>query len=309
MTTPRLLLSEIAHVINGEMLREATFLNLGFSIHPGPGLLTWLEHKKYLPSILKNNGITAVIAPNELSTSLPSEIGVLSHPRPREAFYKLHNHLARSTMFYGAHQKTYVHPGAQIAPESYVAPEGVWVDQDVRVEPGVRILPGTRVGARSIIRAGVILGSQGFQFLKTDGKMVTIEHVGGVRIGEEVEIQANTNVSRAIFRGNTVIGSYSKLDAMVHIAHNVHLGQRAVICAGVVFSGSVVAGDDVYVGPGATIVNCIQIGDRAHISIGAVVVRSVAARSHVTGHWAIPHDTYLRAYGRFISPDVDEGPK
>ncbi len=306
MSIPSLNLSDIAGATGGEVRRDAVFSNLGFAIHPGPGLLTWLERRKYLPDILKNPGITAVIAPRELADIIPAGVGILSHDHPRDAFYHLHNHLAKETAFYGKHAKTIVHPSARIAPESYIAPEGVQIAERVMIEPGARILPGTRIGADSIIRAGATLGSQGFQFAKMDGKWMAIEHVGGVRIDEDVEIQSNTNVGRAIFRGDTAIGSNSKIDALVHIAHNVCIGRRTLICAGVALGGSVTMGDDVYIGHGATIVNCIRIGDGARITMGAVVVRSVAARGHVTGHWAVPHDTYLRAYGRFILPDAPE---
>lgn len=308
MSIPSLNLSDVADAISGEVLRDAAFSNMGFAIHSGPGLLTWLERRKYLPDILKNSGISAVIAPPELTGLIPEGMGVLSHSCPRDMFYRLHNYLAQKTAFYGNHSQTVIHPDALIASESYVAPMGVQIAERVVVEPGARILPGTQIGAGSIIRAGVTLGSQGFQFAKMGREWVAIEHVGGVKIGEDVEIQSNTNVCRAIFRGDTAIGNHTKLDAQVHVAHNVCIGQRTLICAGVVFGGSVTMGDDVYVGHGATIVNCVSIGDGARITMGSVVVRAVPAHAHVTGHWAVPHDTYLRAYGRFILPAASGSP-
>ena len=303
MNMPKLTLAEVANAIGGKVLRNAAFSNMGFAIHAGPGLLTWLEHGKYLLDIRKNKEITAVIAPEELSDQIPAGIGILAHACPREAFYNLHNHLARNTNFYGKHESTEIHPTAKIEPGSYIAPEGVRIAENVLIESGARVLPGTRIGAGSIIRAGVVLGTHGFQFIKMAGKWVSIDHVGGVEIGEDVEIKEYGIVCRAIFRGDTIIGCNSKLDNNVFIAHNVHVGRCALFCGSSGIAGSTIVGDDVYLGPGANIANCIRVGDGARITMGAVVVSSVPPHAHVTGHWAVPHDQFLIAYGRFLMPE------
>jgi UDP-3-O-[3-hydroxymyristoyl] glucosamine N-acyltransferase len=296
MSISSLNLSDVADVISGEVLRDAAFSNMGFAIHLGPGLLTWLERRKYLPDILKNSGISAVIAPPELADLIPDELGILSHSRPRDAFYQLHNHLAKTTSFYGEASGTIIHPTAIVDPDSHVAKNGVIIGEGVIIEPGANILTGTSIGVGSIIRSGVVLGSQGLQFSRMDDKWVSIEHVGGVEIGEDVEIQSNSNVCRAIFRGRTSIGDNTKIDALVHVAHNVKIGRSNMICAGASICGSTVVGDGVYIGPGAVILNCIEIGNEARITMGAVVVHSLRDKSHVTGNWALPHDRHMQSY-------------
>lgn len=288
-------LQDVAHIINGRVHSDGSFENLGFSIHEGPGLLTWLESGKYLPSIKKNQGISAVVAPPELAPLVPAGLGVLQHEQPRVAFYQLHNHLARHTSFYGrASRKTTVHSSALVAPGSHVAEEDVVIGEGVVVEPGANILAGTRIGARSIIRSGVVVGSQGLQFIRADGEWMAVEHVGGVEIGEDVEIQSNSNVCRAIFRGDTKIGNNTKIDALVHVAHNVKIGRRAMICAGASICGSTVIGDDVYIGPGAVLLNCIKVENGARITMGAVVVNALAENAHVSGNWAISHEQFMQ---------------
>ena len=294
-------LSAISEWLGGRVARDAEFGNLGFAIHEGPGLLTWLEARRYLPEILANHAISAVIAPPALADLVPAGMGLLLHEKAREAFYRLHNHLALDTTFYGARKATTVHPEARVAGDAYVAPMGVEISEGAVVEPGARLLPDARIGPRAVIRAGAVIGSQGFQFAKIGGKLTAIEHVGGVRVEEEAEICANANVSRAIFRGDTVIGPQAKVDALVHIAHNVRVGARTSVVAGSVISGSVVIGNDVYIGPGVTVTNCIRIGNGARITMGSVVVRSVAPGQHVTGNWALPHADFMRAYGRFAA--------
>ena len=296
MNIPSLKLSEVAPAISAKVLRDGAFSNLGFSIHKSPNLLTWLENKKYLAGISQNPCISCVVASPDLAEAIPNNLGVLLHERPRDAFYLLHNHLARSTSFYGKPVETQIHPTASISPGSNIAHQSVIIEKNVIIEPGVTILAGTYIGAESIIRAGVVLGSQGLQFTRIGGRWVAVEHVGGVKIGEDVEIQSNSNVCRAIFRGDTVIGDNTKLDALVHVGHNVNRGKRGMICAGVIIGGSTIIGDDVYIGLSATILNCIEIGNGARITMGAVAVNSLADKAHVTGNWAVPHDKHLQGY-------------
>jgi UDP-3-O-[3-hydroxymyristoyl] glucosamine N-acyltransferase len=301
MSIPSLSLSEVARAIGGIVLRDAAFSNLGFAIHAGPGLLSWLEHKNYLGAILKNKGISAVIAPKDLADLIPEGTGILLHEQPREAFYNLHNHLARMTNFYGKHVPSEIHSAATLEPGSFIAPAGVRIAENVLIESGARILPGTRIGAGSIIRAGVVVGSPGLQYAKMAGKWVSIDHVGGVEIGKDVEIKEYSIIGRAIFRGDTTIGDNCKLDAYVFIGHHAHMGKRILCCGGAGIGGHSVIGDDVFVGGKAMIVNCIEVGAGARITMGSVVVSSVKPQTHVTGNWAIPHNKFLTAYGRFLA--------
>ena len=301
MSLSTLTLSEVANAIGATVLRDASFSNLGFSIHKGPGLLSWLEHRDFLQGILRNKEISAVVVSKELADLIPEEMGVLVHEKPREGFYKLHNHLARHTTFYGEHGPSQIDPSATIEPGAFIAPQGIHIGANVLIESGARILPGTRIGADSIIRAGVVLGSSGLQYAKMSGKWVSIDHVGGVDIGEDVEIKEYSVVGRAIFRGNTVVGDNTKLDAYVFVAHHAKMGKRIMCCGYACIGGHSLVGDDVFVGGKAMIVNCIEVGEEARITMGSVVVSSVKPRAHVTGNWAIPHAKFLTAYGRFLA--------
>lgn len=99
-------------------------------------------------------------------------------------------------------------------------------------------------------------------------------HIGGVSIGEGVEIGSNTCIDRGAI-GDTVIGDHTKIDNLVHIAHNVRIGQRCQIVAGAVIGGSAVIGDDVFIGIGAHVRNKVRIGNGATIGQGANVVCDV----------------------------------
>lgn len=128
------------------------------------------------------------------------------------------------------------------------------------------------IGMHCDIHADAVIGKAGFGYHK--GKRVP--HIGGVHIGHEVEIGAHTCVDRGTL-GATVIGDNTKVDNLVHIAHNVRIGYRCTIVAGTVIGGSAVIGDDVYIGINASIKNKVRIGNGATIGMGAVVLRDVPA--------------------------------
>lgn len=292
-------LSEVATKVGCNLLRDAEFESLGFSIHPWPSMLTWLESPKFA-DLLRASNIKAVVTTNELARLVPEELGVLIHAAPRAAFYQLHEYLRSRTDFYGRLAKTHIDSSASVETGGHVAELGVHIEGDVFIEPGAVVLPGSFIGRGSIIRAGAVVGSEGFQFLRSGKDVVKIKHAGGVHIGEDVEIQSNVVVNRAIFSGHTGIGDQTKIDGLVHVAHNVQIGARCMIAGQAMISGSVTIGDDVWVGPGAIFSHGIRVGDGAKITLGSVVMQDVPSKGHVTGHWAIPHHKFLCAYKRFV---------
>lgn len=172
---------------------------------------------------------------------------------------------------------------------------------EVCIEAGARIGPGAIIGDRSVIgensvigdsvklgndcviKPNTTIGARGFGFANDEqGLPVAFPHVGGVIIGNVVEIGANCTIARAAL-DDTVIGDHVKLDDHVHIAHNCTIGARSRIAAGVIFSGSVTVGEDVWVSPNATIRDYINIGDGAFIGLGSVVTKSVDPGVRVAG--------------------------
>lgn len=122
------------------------------------------------------------------------------------------------------------------------------------------------------IHATAVLGKDGFGY--HEGRRVP--HIGGVKLGNQVHIGAHTCVDRGTL-GSTYIGHGTKVDNLVHIAHNVRIGTDCTIVAGTVIGGSAVIGNDVFIGINASIKNKVRIGDGATIGMGAVVTKDVPA--------------------------------
>jgi UDP-3-O-[3-hydroxymyristoyl] glucosamine N-acyltransferase len=184
-------------------------------------------------------------------------------------------------------------PGTVIGPH-VVLESGVVLGGDVRLDPHVVVHAGSILGDRVHCQSGAVVGSPGFGFLSTASGHERVPQVGGCLIGDDVEIGAGSCIDRGSLE-DTVIGRGTKLDNLVHIGHNVHLGQHCLVMAGVGVSGSTRIGDGVVLAGQAGLVGHIEVGDGARIGAQAGVIASVPAGGAVSGYPARPHREFLRA--------------
>lgn len=149
----------------------------------------------------------------------------------------------------------------------------------------VTIVGDVAVGSDCVLQAGVVVGEPGFGFVKDDrtNHWVRFPHVGGIVIGDDVEIGANSCIDRAAM-GNTTIGSGTKIDNCVHVAHGAHVGTDCVLTAGTVISGSAEIGDHVWFGPNSCVLNKVVIENDVTVGIGAVVISRVRSGRTVFGN-------------------------
>lgn len=277
-----------------ELHRDGEFAGLGFISHQATRRrLVYMDDARLVDAITAEPEIACVITHRELASGVPERCGVLTCEHPALIFYLVHNYLARETEFYGASFPSVVPTDVMIGAGVAIPDRNVHIGRRVVIESGVHIFPRVDIGDDVILRSGCVIGSQGFQFHKHRRGVLPVAHAGGVRLERGVEIQANSVVCRAVFGGWTTIGEDSKIDNLIHIAHNAAIGRRCLIAAGAVIGGSVVVGDDVWIGPNATLSNGISVGDRASVTIGAVVLDDVPAGERVSGYFAVPHDQFI----------------
>lgn len=172
--------------------------------------------------------------------------------------------------------------------------DGVTLGDDVVVRENVSLLWGTVVGSRVLVHAGTVIGGDGFGFAQDGERHEKIPQVGKVSIGDDVEIGALNAIDRASF-GETRIGSGVKTDNLVHIGHNVSVGDNSILVAQVGVSGSTKIGRNAVLLGQAGINGHIEIGDYALVGPKAGVAQSVPAGQMVSGIPAIPHRLWLRA--------------
>lgn len=175
-----------------------------------------------------------------------------------------------------------------------VVGDGASIGESARLWPGATIYPGTVLGARTTVHSGARIGSDGFGYVFRDGAHRKIPHVGGCIIGDDVEIGANTTIDRGSI-DDTVVGSGTKIDNLVHIAHNVRIGEKCLLMAQVGMAGSATVGDGAILAGQAGIGGHLSIGEGARIGAQAGVFGDIPAGETWSGYPARPHKDSLRA--------------
>ena len=175
--------------------------------------------------------------------------------------------------------------GAVIAAQACVG-AGAVVGEGTRIGPRAVFEFGCRIGARGIVQPGAVIGADGFGFASDAGRWVKIEQLGAVRIGDDVEIGANTCIDRGAL-DDTIIEDGVKLDNLIQIGHNCHIGAHTAMagCTGV--AGSTRIGRHCTAGGSAMILGHLEIADHVHISAATVVSRSIRKAGHYTGFFPI----------------------
>jgi UDP-3-O-[3-hydroxymyristoyl] glucosamine N-acyltransferase len=193
--------------------------------------------------------------------------------------------------------------GCVLFPNVYVG-EGASIGEGSRLYPGAVVYAGCSLGKRVILHAGAVVGADGFGYTCQGREHVKLPHAGTVEIGDDVEIGANSTVDRAK-TGATVIGSGTKIDNPVHIAHNCKIGRNCVIVALVGVAGSAAIGDNVTLAGQAGVKDHVTIGDDCVVAARAGVVGDLAKGSVVSGFPARDHRLEKRVQAaRLHLPEV-----
>jgi UDP-3-O-[3-hydroxymyristoyl] glucosamine N-acyltransferase len=195
---------------------------------------------------------------------------------------------------------TVIGDGAQLGDDAVIGAHvsvgaGVTVDADCWVADGVTLYPGAMLGRRVRVHAGARLASDGFGYVFAEGEHRKIPHVGRCVLGDDVEIGANSTIDRGSV-DDTVIGAGTKIDNLVHVAHNVRIGRLCLIMAQVGIAGSVHIGDGCVLAGQVGVSGHHTIGDGARLAAQAGVFGDIPAGETWSGYPARPHNEALRAH-------------
>jgi UDP-3-O-[3-hydroxymyristoyl] glucosamine N-acyltransferase len=190
-------------------------------------------------------------------------------------------------------------PGCTIGPRARIGAHaaigrGVAIGEGTRLHPRVTVYDGCRIGARCLLHSGVVVGADGFGQARAEGRWIKIPQVGAVRIGDDVEVGANTTIDRGAL-DDTVVGDGVKLDNQIQVGHNVVIGAHTVIAGCTGISGSVTIGRDCMIGGGVGIVGHLTICDGVTISGYSFITKSITAPgTYTSGMPQMPHALWLR---------------
>ena len=255
----------------------------------GPGELSFLSNPKYRQQ-LAGSQAGCVIVGSQVADAARARGACIVAADPYLYFARLtrlwkQRHAPRDAP--GVHPSAVVDPQASVDPTATVGAfcvveRGARIGAGTVLKPRVTVAEGCIIGERCVLHPGVVIGADGFGFAPHEGTWEKIEQLGAVRIGNDVEIGANTCIDRGAL-GDTVIEDGVKLDNLIQVAHNCRIGQHTAIAACTGIAGSTTIGAYCTIGGAAMIVGHIAIADHVFISAGTFVSRNVSQPGHYTG--------------------------
>jgi UDP-3-O-[3-hydroxymyristoyl] glucosamine N-acyltransferase len=299
-------LGELAQMVGAELHGDAecrieTVATLEDATSGAISFLTNPKYRKYL----QGTQAAAVILGREYLDECP--VNALVSSNPYLTYARAAGHLfPEPKITPGRHETAIIAQSARIDPSAWIGP-AVVVEEDVEIAAGVSVGPGSvvgrgvrigedsrlvanvtlchgvTIGKRAIIHPGAVIGSDGFGLANDDGAWEKVPQLGGVRLGDDVEVGANTTIDRGALN-DTVLGDGVKLDNQIQIAHNVQIGENTAIAGCVGIAGSTRIGRNCTIGGGVGIVGHLEISDNAHFTAQSLVSRSVKEPGNYSGN-------------------------
>jgi UDP-3-O-[3-hydroxymyristoyl] glucosamine N-acyltransferase len=276
---------------------------VGTLANAAPDAVTFLANSLYRSQLADTRAAAVILAPRDRGAC---PVASLVHPEPYLTYARiassLHPPLAVRA---GVHATAVVAADARVAPTAQVDAHAVigggctiddgvvvgagtvlganvQVGRGTRLAPRVTLLDGVRIGARCIVHPGVVIGADGFGFASDRGAWQKIPQVGGVVIGNDVEIGANTTIDRGAIE-DTVIEDGVKLDNLVQIGHNVRVGAHTAMAGCVGVAGSTRIGAHCTIGGGAGVLGHLVLADHVHVSAMTTITRSIHQPGQYSG--------------------------
>lgn len=259
------------------------------------GQLSFLSHPKYKQQLIHSQAACVIVSSQLRAEAIARGTCILTDD-PYLYFARV-TQLWKKTQNQRPDGLPRIHPSAVVDPEAHVhhsarigalcvVERGARIGAETELKSRVTIAENCVLGMRCLVHSGVVIGADGFGFAPHDGAWEKIEQLGAVRIGDDVEIGANTCIDRGAL-DDTVIEDGVKLDNLIQIGHNVRVGKHTAMagCAGV--AGSATIGAHCTIGGGAVVLGHLTIADSVHISASSVVTRSIAQAGHYTGFFPI----------------------
>jgi len=262
--------------------------------------LIFIDDYKYFLNLPTNTKM--ILTSSKILPLLPvkSDLGYILNDNPKKLFFLLHNILSNNPNYQIKKFKSIISKKILKGKTTIISKLNVIIEDNVILEDNVIVNPNVIIKKNSIIRSGSIIGGTGFEFKRNGNDYFAVSHLGSVVINEDVEIQHNCVIDKAIFpHDSTVINKNAKLDNFVHIAHAVKIGKSTLIAAGAIIAGRTVIGDNCWIGPGVVVSNGLMIGDNSRVNLGSVLINDLNPNSSFSGNFAIDHKIHMNNMIKF----------
>ncbi|MES2975923.1 MAG: UDP-3-O-(3-hydroxymyristoyl)glucosamine N-acyltransferase [Pseudomonadota bacterium] len=288
-------LGSIVSTLGGELHGDPDTLIEGLATLESatPASLSFLSNPRYQQQLAASQAACVIVAPAMLDAALARGACIVAE-QPYLYFARVTQLWKRQLPAAAGpriHPSAVVDPAADISSTASVGALCV-IERGARIGAGTvlkaRVTVGENcvIGERCIVHSGVVIGADGFGFAPDGGAWEKIEQLGAVRIGNDVEIGANTCIDRGALE-DTVIEDGVKLDNLIQIGHNVRVGRHTAMAGCVGVAGSATIGAHCTVGGGAIVLGHLTLADHVNISAATVVTRSITKPGHYTGMFPI----------------------
>ncbi|MCM5704124.1 UDP-3-O-(3-hydroxymyristoyl)glucosamine N-acyltransferase [Larsenimonas salina] len=327
--SPSYTLAELASLLNATLIGDGERRVCGLSTltDAGPDDIAFLANKAYAKHLATTNAAAILLRP-EYAEECPTPALLLDNPYL--AYAKLSH--CFDPLKRDEASVTEVHPTAVISSDVTIG-EGVFVGANAVIESGVCLADGVHVGAgsfvgadvslgartylhpnvvlyhgvvigaSSVIHSGAVIGGDGFGFAHDGAQWHKIAQLGGVVIGDNVEVGSCSSIDRGAL-GDTVIGNDVKIDSQVQIAHNVHIGEHSALAGCVGIAGSTRVGRHCLLGGGVGLAGHLEIADGVQITGMSLVTNSISeAGVYSSGTGSMPNGLWRRNAVRFKQLD------
>ncbi|MEY3038436.1 MAG: hypothetical protein RL143_1003 [Pseudomonadota bacterium] len=317
--------SEIANLVGGALVGADLSVTGVSTLAAGTAdQISFLSNSKY-QSQLASSQAGVVLVAEEFASLVPNSAIVVANPYLAFAqVTQLFDWRAEVQGFQSAQAS--IHPeaqvsqtahvsagaviesGAVVAEGAYIGPNtvvgcGSLVGAQSRLEANVSIYPGVEIGQRCLIHSGAVIGADGFGFAHDGKGWVKIAQLGGVTIGDDVEVGAGTTIDRGALE-NTFIANGVKLDNQIQIAHNVQIGESTAIAGCTAIAGSTRIGSHCTIAGMSGVTGHLEIADKTHITAMTLVSRSIKEPgAYSSGTGLEPHAQWKRNVVRFRQLD------
>lgn len=268
-------------VLSVEGEYEGVFIdNLADVSHVNETTLDWINPAKEKKQKIAEDSKAQVLLVDKSIMPIAGKV-LIRVNNPKVALAEIGNHFFVEQPQVGIHPTAIIDPDAKIgnnvAIGAYCVIGKVIIGDDCVLDSNVRVYDDTVMGKGCIIKDGAVLGGAGFGFeIDENGNKFRFPQIGGLIIGNQVEIGANTCVDRGAL-SNTEIGDYTKINNLCHIAHNNKIGKNVIITGCVNISGSNVIEDNVWIAPNASIRGYVHLGKGCVVGMGAVATKDIPA--------------------------------
>jgi UDP-3-O-[3-hydroxymyristoyl] glucosamine N-acyltransferase len=289
-------LGQIVDALGGTLeggAREVEITRIAPLESAGSGDLSFLSNPRYQQQLAASKAACVIVAPAMRDAAVERGACIVT-PDPYVYFARVtqmwRRYLGRAAAA-GIHASAVVHAEAVVHPTAHIGPlcvveRGARIGADTVLKSRVTVGEDCHVGARCILHSGVVIGADGFGFAPENGAWVKIEQLGAVRIGDDVEIGANTCIDRGAL-GDTVIEEGVKLDNLIQVGHNVRIGKYTAIAGCVGIAGSADIGAHCTIGGNAGILGHLKLASGVHVSAKSLVTRSILKPGLYTGVFPI----------------------